>query len=54
MVYTEIHGNELYVYMNGSLLYKRWMKQKKGMIFCPIQNNYVPSIDTTESIKDAP
>lgn len=27
---------ELYVYMNGSLLYKRWLNQNYGMVFCPI------------------
>ncbi len=36
MVVKEIHGNELYVYMNGELLYKRWLDQNHGII---IQNN---------------
>lgn len=36
MVHKEIHGNELYVYMNGSLLYKRWLDQGHGMV---MQNN---------------
>lgn len=25
--------NELYVYMNGSLLYKRWLNQDYGKVF---------------------
>lgn len=32
MVHKEIIGNELYVYMNGSLLYKRWLNRDYGMI----------------------
>lgn len=32
MVYKEIIGNELYVYLNGSLLYKRWLDQGKGVV----------------------
>lgn len=32
MVHKEVHGNELYVYMNGSLLYKRWLDQGHGII----------------------
>lgn len=27
------HGNELYVYFGGSLLYKRWIFRDKGKIF---------------------
>lgn len=26
-------GNELYVYFGGTLLYKRWINQNKGMVF---------------------
>ncbi len=29
-------GNEVFVYMNGSLLYKRWIDQNHGII---IQDN---------------
>ncbi len=32
MIYKEIKGNELYVYMNGALLYKRWLDQNYGII----------------------
>jgi hypothetical protein len=27
------NGNELYVYFGGSLLYKRWIKEKRGLVF---------------------
>lgn len=33
MIYKQTIGNELYVYMNGSLLYKRWMWLGHGKIF---------------------
>ena len=36
MIYKEIIGNELYVYMNGELLYKRWLNEGHGII---IQSN---------------
>lgn len=32
MIYKQIIDNELYVYMNGSLLYKRWLKQGHGIV----------------------
>lgn len=32
MIYKEIIGNELYVYLNGELLYKRWLNQGHGII----------------------
>jgi hypothetical protein len=28
--------DELYVYMNGKLLYKRWLKHNYGKVFCDI------------------
>ena len=36
MIHKELIGNELYVYMNGSLLYKRWITHAYGMVFCNI------------------
>lgn len=33
MIVKEVKNNELYVYMNGSLLYKRWLKHGYGMVF---------------------
>jgi len=32
-VYTEIIGKELYVYMNGSLLYKKWLDTTQSIVF---------------------
>ncbi|MEO6304471.1 MAG: hypothetical protein ABIP51_14995 [Bacteroidia bacterium] len=32
MIHKEKIGNELYVYMNGDLLYKRWLNQNHGII----------------------
>jgi hypothetical protein len=32
MIHKVTIGNELYVYLNGSLLYKRWLDQNKGVI----------------------
>jgi hypothetical protein len=40
MIHKEKIGNELYVYMNGSLLYKRWLNMNYGMVFCPIFKNF--------------
>lgn len=34
MIYKEIINNELYVYMNGSLLYKRWLDKGHGIVLC--------------------
>jgi hypothetical protein len=34
MIYKEIIGNELYVWCNGSLLYKRWFHRDYGMVMC--------------------
>jgi hypothetical protein len=38
MVTKEIVDNQLFVYMNGVLIYKRWLKQNCGMIFCKFGN----------------
>lgn len=34
MIIKKVINNELYVWMNGSLLYKRWINQNYGMVFC--------------------
>lgn len=34
MIYKEIIGNELYVWRNGQLLYKRWINEGYGMVMC--------------------
>ena len=33
MIHKEIKGNELYVWMNGNLLYKRWINFGYGRVF---------------------
>lgn len=43
--YTKIIGKELYVYYNGSLLYKRWLDKNYGAVFCPIFGTFYPSKD---------
>ena len=32
-VYTERIGNELYIYMNGKLTMKRWISEKRSVVF---------------------
>ena len=49
MIHKETHGQELYVYMNGKLLYKRWIKYGYGMVFCPTFGNFTAK--DTESFK---
>jgi hypothetical protein len=50
MIYKEVNGNELYVYMDGSLLYKRWLNRNYGMVFCPIFRNFT-SNDTESFVE---
>lgn len=34
MAYSkEIHGDEIYVYMNGKLIYKKWLKTGQSKVF---------------------
>lgn len=49
MIIKKVIGNELYVYMNGSLLYKRWINEGYGMVFCPLFKNFTAK--DTESFK---
>ena len=51
MVYKEIKDNELYVWMNGSLLYKRWINQGHGVVFCSVFGPFRPKFDPSTSIK---
>lgn len=41
MTYKIIIGEELYVYMNGSLLYKRWLTHQYGKVFCNVWGHCV-------------
>ena len=51
MIHKEIHGNELYVWMNGSLLYKRWFNYGYGKIFCNKWGNRVFSAKDVDLLK---
>lgn len=33
MVYSERIGSEVYVYMNGILIYKKWLNQNNSVVF---------------------
>lgn len=43
MIYKEFYDNQLYLHMNGQLLYKRWLKTGQSLVF-NIQN-----FDSTKS-----
>lgn len=31
-MYSELIGNEVYVYRNGELVYKKWLKQNNSVV----------------------
>ena len=33
MMYSEKIGNEVYVYRNGELIYKKWLNQNNSVVF---------------------
>ncbi len=33
MMYSEKIGNEVYVYRNGELIYKKWLNQDNSVVF---------------------
>jgi len=33
MMYCEKRGNEVYVYRNGELVYKKWLAQNNSVVF---------------------
>lgn len=41
MIHKEVIGNELYVWMNGKLLYKRWFKLGYGKVFCHVWGGWL-------------
>lgn len=53
MVFKEVIGNELYVYMNGSLLYKRWLKTGQSLVFdkMPYNKHTIASITDKGTFK---
>lgn len=32
-MYSKILGNEVYVYRNGKLIYKKWLKENNSVVF---------------------
>ena len=40
MIHKEIIGHELYVWMNGKLLYKRWLKMDFGRVFSGVWGSF--------------
>ena len=36
MITKQIIGKELYVYLNGSLIYKKWLDKQYGVVFCKL------------------
>lgn len=33
MMYSKVVGDEVYVYRNGELVYKKWLKQDNSVVF---------------------
>ena len=33
MMYSKVVGDEVYVYRNGQLVYKKWLKQDNSVVF---------------------
>ena len=33
MIFKQVIGNELYVYRNGKLIFKRWLNQGYSLVF---------------------
>lgn len=55
--YKEIKGDELYLYLNGKLIYKKWLKTGYSKVFDVLAyDKYTlvsiePSQDTSDEIK---
>lgn len=54
-VYTEVKGKELYVYMNGKLLYKKWLDTTQSLVFDvrPYDKHTLVSITDKGTTKNA-
>ena len=49
----EITGDELYLYMNGKLIYKRWLKTGQSKVFdVTAYDTYTPASITDSSKPD--
>jgi hypothetical protein len=47
-VYTETIGSELYVYINGKLTMKRWIKEERSVVFTPFPYDKHTAISITD------
>ena len=50
--HSEIIGNEVYVWMNGSLLYKRWLDTGQSVLFDDKISQVFRKFDSKLSITD--
>ena len=52
-IHKEKIGKELYVYMNGRLLYKRWLETGQSLVFdiMPYSKHTLVSINDNNNIK---
>ena len=41
MIHKRLIGNELYIYMNGELLIKRWLDAQQTAVFCNAWGGWV-------------
>lgn len=53
-VYKEIIDDQLFVYMNGSLIYKRWLKTGQSLVFdvMPYDKHTLKSITMFDSVDE--
>ena len=55
-IHKEIIGKELYVYMNGKLLYKKWIDTGQSLVFdiMPYSKHTLVSITDNNTVKKWP
>lgn len=41
MITKQYTNNEVYIYLNGKLLYKRWLNAGYGKVFCDVWGHFV-------------
>lgn len=44
MMWSERHGNEVYVFWNGQLIYKRWLNPDGGKQASALFNEHWPTV----------
>lgn len=45
MITKEIHGDELYVFYNGRLIYKKWLRTGRSLVFDALGPSWSPKGD---------